>query len=120
MARAVLIADRNKGRAKGIAKACMAAKHPVYFAKDGAAALEVALAKVPGLVIADAELPLIDARKLAEILRTNPRTQTVRFFFLGHIESEGKALDLFDEVLEDPIDSEGVAERVTELFGATA
>jgi len=116
LTRAVLIADRNKDRAKGIAKACMAEKHSVFFAKDGAAALEVAIAKVPGVIIADAELPLIDARKLAEILRTNPRTQQARFFFLGDLESEGVLADLFDEVLSDPIDPSAVAKRATELL----
>jgi CheY-like chemotaxis protein len=94
----------------------MAEKHSVFFAKDGAAALEVAIAKVPGVIIADADLPLIDARKLAEILRTNPRTQQARFFFLGSLESEGSLADLFDEVLSDPVDPGAVARRVTELL----
>ncbi len=94
----------------------MAEKHAVFFAKDGAAALEVAIAKVPGVVIADADLPLIDARKLAEILRTNPRTQQARFFFLGSLESESSLGDLFDEVLSDPVDPRAIARRVTELL----
>jgi len=94
----------------------MAEKHTVYFARDGATALEVALAKIPALVIAEADLPLINAAKLAEILRTNPRTQTVRFFFLGGGEHVESALDLFDELIREPVAAQTVAERATLLF----
>jgi len=94
----------------------MAEKHTVYFARDGATALEVALAKIPALVIADADLPLISAAKLAEILRTNPRTQAVRFFFLGGAEHVASSLDLFDELVREPIVEQTVAEKATALF----
>lgn len=47
------------------------------------AALEVALSEPPRLIVVQAELPLVEAAKLAEILRANPRTRGVQLVVLG-------------------------------------
>jgi len=81
--RLVLIADGNATRGRSLAEACERAGVPCKTGPHGAAALEIALSDRPGLVVAHADLPLVDAEKLAEILRANPRTSRSRFLFVG-------------------------------------
>lgn len=78
----VLIADANVGHARRIATALEAAGHRCVVAPHGAGALELALSEQPGVIVAQAVLPLVDSVKLAEILRANPRTRGARFLFL--------------------------------------
>ncbi len=77
-----LIADHEATRAKGIAEACIARGVVVETASHGAAALEVALERVPDMVICPIGLPVIDGLRLSEILRGNPRTRGASFLFL--------------------------------------
>lgn len=79
----VLIADGNTTRGQRLAAACERAGVDCKTGTHGAAALELALSEQPGLVVAQVDLPLVDAPKLAEILRANPRTRRSRFLFLG-------------------------------------
>jgi len=79
----VLIADGNVGRAQRVATALEAAGHPCQITPHGAGALEISLAEQPSIVVTQAELPLVEAGKLSEILRANPRTRSARFLFLG-------------------------------------
>jgi len=81
--RSVLIADGNGARANHVAEACESLGLPSRVVPHGAAALENALADVPAVLVAERELPLIDAEKLGEILHANPRTQAVRLLILG-------------------------------------
>ena len=113
---AVLIADGNPARAKRIGEACSARGFATAFAPHGAAALEAALADVPDAVIAPLDLGLIDAQKLAEILRANPRAQGVRFIFLGRVPERERGASFFDEVLPPSADAEEIALRVESLL----
>jgi CheY-like chemotaxis protein len=93
-----LIADHEATRAKGIAEACIARGVVVESASHGAAALEVALERVPDIVICPIALPVIDGLRLSEILRGNPRTRGASFLFLVTDE-----LDM--PILMDPRDA---------------
>jgi CheY-like chemotaxis protein len=117
---AILIADGNRARAKRIGEACAARGFATAFAPHGAAALEAALADVPDAVIAPVDLGLIDAQKLAEILRANPRAQGVRFLFLGRIPERERGSSFFDEVLPPSADADEVALRVEALLAQRA
>ena len=88
----VLIADANQGRAQRVLNTLEAAGRRCRRAAQGAAALEIALSEHPVVIVAQADLPLVDARKLAEILRANPRTRSARFLFLGGEGPRGTAL----------------------------
>ncbi|MDH3686770.1 MAG: DUF4388 domain-containing protein, partial [Myxococcales bacterium] len=90
------------------------------FAAHGAAALEAALADVPDVVVAPLDLPLIDARKLAEILRANPRAQSVRFLFLGRLSAADRQESYFDEVLPPSADADEISARVEALLAQRA
>lgn len=83
MKRPVLIADGQEIRRGRLADGLAACGVEVEQVGDGASALELALSRLPTLVIADIDLPLVDAPKLAEIMRANPRTRAARFVFVG-------------------------------------
>jgi len=112
----VLIADGNAARARRLGEACAARGFATSFAPHGAAALEAALADVPDVVVAPVDLALIEARKLAEILRANPRAQAVRFVFLGRLGERERQGGFFDEVMPPSADPDEVAVRVEGLL----
>ncbi|HPG26499.1 MAG: DUF4388 domain-containing protein [Spirochaetaceae bacterium] len=107
----VLIADGNTGRGQRIANALEAAGRPCRVAPHGAAALEIALSERPRVVVARSELPLVDARKLAEILRANPRTRSARFLFFG---GSGQPADPMGGVGDLTLESDAETDRVLE------
>ena len=82
----LLIADHDRGRAKAVSEACTGRGHVVELAPHGASALELALERVPEVVICPIDLAVIDGVRLAEILRGNPRTRSVSFVFLVNDE----------------------------------
>src|SRR5262245_20898481 len=82
----VLIADHDAARSKGLAEACLSRGHVVDRASHGAAALELALERVPEAIVCPIDLAVIDGARLAEILRGNPRTRDASFVFLVNDE----------------------------------
>ncbi|MBW2289081.1 MAG: DUF4388 domain-containing protein [Deltaproteobacteria bacterium] len=88
MNRSVLIADGNGARGSRIAEACESLGLASRVVSHGAAALETALAEVPAVLVVECDLPLIDGKKLGEILHANPRTQSIRLLFLGDRSAE--------------------------------
>jgi CheY-like chemotaxis protein len=111
----ILIADERADRAVEISKACELRGLRTRCAVHGPAALELALAEVPDLVVATDQLPMIEAGRLAEIVRSNPRTQGVPFLFLGVNPREEEASP-FDEKLPHGADAEDVALRVEAML----
>ncbi len=97
--RSVIVADGNTGRGSRIVDECSIAGLACKLASHGAAALEIALATQPAVVVAQLDLPLVDAVKLAEILRANPRTRSTRFVFLGSDEGLGARGAVGDQLL---------------------
>ena len=113
----ILIADGNPARGARVATALEAAGHPCEVAPHGAAALEVALAQRPAIVVAQADLPLVDAGKLSEILRANPRTRAARFLFLGVDPQEAARLGgVGDETLPKGVETNDIQDRVDLLL----
>ncbi len=117
---AVLIADSNAARGRRLADACASRGMAPAQADSGAMALEMVLGELPDLVVASADLALIDARRLAEIVRANPRTQHVRFVLYGRDVTGGLAAGLFDEVLAPNTRESDVARRFEELLAHRA
>jgi CheY-like chemotaxis protein len=117
---AILIADGNRTRAEQIGAACAARGFATSLVPHGAAALEAALSNVPDVVVAPTDLSLIDAPKLAEILRANPRTQATRFVFLGKPQEGSPDTGYFDEVLPGSADPDDVGMRVEAILAQYA
>ncbi len=115
----VLIADGDIERAKRLEEVCAARGWTPRRSPHGAAALELALSELPHVVVAARDLPLIDARKLAEILRSNPRTQTVRFLFLG-ASADGGPAPIGDDAMPLGADPTDVAGRIEAILAQQA
>ncbi len=117
MNRLVVIADGNAGRGRRLADACQESGIPARAAFHGAQALEMALAERPGLVVVRTDLPLVEAHKLAEILRANPRTRAARFLFLGEPDGgSGFANGVGDVLLTRADTPEEIVPTVEELI----
>lgn len=109
----ILIADGDRARARRIADAFAQRGLGVSFAETGAAALEAVLADLPSALIATDALPLIDAARLAEIVRANPRTRAVRLVYAGADATARRSQ--FDQAVAG--DADTVAAAVFELLG---
>jgi CheY-like chemotaxis protein len=112
----ILIADGNSARGTRVACALEAAGHPCEIVTHGAAALEVALAEHPRVIVAEANLALVDAGQLAEILRANPRTRAVRFLFLGAESTSGLLGGVGDASLDGEIETDDVLDAIAGLL----
>ena len=60
-------------------------------AADGAEALEVALSKLPDLVLADLRMPKLDGAALCKALRADPRTRQIPVLILTSNADESTA-----------------------------
>jgi DNA-binding response OmpR family regulator len=109
----ILIADGDVNRGRRLADALEVAGHACRVATQGAAGLEVALSEHPTVIVAQIDLPLVDARKLAEILRANPRTRTVRFLFLGNRTDTGNGrIQNLCDVSDSNVDSDAGIDEI--------
>jgi len=108
----ILIADGSPDRGERILRALEAGGHRARYAPQGAAALEIALSEPPRMIVVHADLPLVDAAKLAEILRANPRTRTVHFLVLGRDARRAGWASVGDEWLEESVALEAVVAAV--------
>jgi CheY-like chemotaxis protein len=110
----VLVADGNRARGERVLEACLAGGLQARRVETGPEALEVSLADVPQLLIAAVELPLIDAVRLSEILRANPRTAEARFLFLGR--PPARPPSPFDETLPAQTPPEEIAAQAAAML----
>ncbi len=96
----ILIADGDAARVERIAQALTASGSRCRTAVNGVSALEIALSEPPRLIVVHADLPLVDASKLAEILRANPRTRGVQLLVLGREGRRAPSAGSGDEWLD--------------------
>ena len=93
----------------------------VEHASHGPAALEISLERVPDLVICPLDLPVIDAVRLAEILRANPRTRGACFLFLTADELDAPiVMDPRDAAVASPWDVEEVLRHVEPILAQSS
>jgi CheY-like chemotaxis protein len=117
----LLIADHDRGRAKGLAEACAGRGHQVEVAPHGATALELALERIPEAVICPIDLAVIDGVRLAEILRGNPRTRGCSFVFLVHDELDAPiSMDSRDATVVAPWHEADVLDHVDAILERSA
>ncbi len=89
----------------------------VRSCRDGSRTLELCLESPPDLLVIDTDLSLLPASRLVQILRSNPRTQGVDFFFVGE---EGAQVEGFlryrDSFVVRPFNPEQVLARILSYF----
>jgi CheY-like chemotaxis protein len=113
----ILLADDDAARGKALAEACAACGYLVDRAAHGAAALELALERVPSVVLCPVDLPIIDGTRLAEILRGNPRTRSASFVFLVEDELDAPvSMDVRDRVASAPWSDEDVLRQIETIL----
>lgn len=118
----VLVATQDQRAAVMLRDALTGQGCEVIHAADGARGLEVAISQTPGLLILDLQIPIIDAVRLTEILRSNPKTEKIPILFLSEepIETKGgnrpPFLGLRDAVLLKPLNLNEVTEKAGGYF----
>ena len=115
MGRLVVVAAADPERSDRIREACAVRGYATRSVSNGADALEACIAEVPDVLVTAGPLSLIEAPKLVEILRTNPRTRRVRFVFLSDVEAPAGGAEWGALQLPLDADPDEVGERVAEL-----
>lgn len=87
---------------------------------DGARAIEIAIQEVPSFIVADADLPVINAERVFQILRNNPHTSNIPFIFIADNVSDIKGfrpgVDIF---LQRPINHNELTSRIRQTLSAS-
>jgi 2-phospho-L-lactate guanylyltransferase (CobY/MobA/RfbA family) len=112
----VLIADGDHQRGNRLAAICADLDLETRVATHGAAALEIALAEPPEVLVVQLGLPLIDGVQLGGILHANPRTNSVELIFLADAGAEAAQTGLDGEIIAPPADLDALARRVQTLI----
>ena len=83
--------------------------------------MELALDRVPDVVVCPVDLPVIDGERLAGILRGNPRTRHASFVFLVKDELDAPmAIDPRDGSVVEPWPDEDVLDHIDALIERTS
>jgi len=80
--RLILTADDNMQIRMLVKAALRSLGHELIEATDGEQALEIALARVPDLVLLDVNMPKLDGWEVLHFLRKKPETADVRVMML--------------------------------------
>jgi len=86
----ILLAISDKEVAEGFSAFLKEKGFETVVCFDGASAMETALKETPILIILDLYLPVIKGERLFQILKNNPHTSRVPFFFLSESQKEVK------------------------------
>ncbi len=81
--RLALVVDPDPGAAAALGPALRREGYQIRIARDGARALQLAMARVPDVVLVDESTPVVAPRTLIRILRSNPRTAAVPILYSG-------------------------------------
>jgi CheY-like chemotaxis protein len=103
----VLVADDERDTADNLARLVHLWGHDVRQAYDGAAALELASAYHPDVLLLDIEMPKMNGRQVALQLRRQPRFKdTVLIAVTGYADETNRLLwqEAFDHWLRKPVD----------------
>lgn len=107
MASSVLVADDNDDNLYYLQALLAGAGYDVMTAKNGAEALQSALANPPALILTDVLMPVMDGFTLCRIWRSEPRLAAIPFAFYTatYTDTKDKELGLSigaDEFLVKP------------------
>ncbi|MBI1911478.1 MAG: DUF4388 domain-containing protein [Deltaproteobacteria bacterium] len=80
----ILLAFRNDEEIKEFSEYLKGIGYDAVSARDGARALEIAIAEVPSLIMAELDLPVIGGERMFQIIRHNPHTSRIPFLFIAN------------------------------------
>jgi CheY-like chemotaxis protein len=115
--RKVLLADPDLTSVRALTRALRQKGCQVFSARDGARALELAVLRHPDLVLFDHACPVLDARTFVDILRTNPRTDTIPVVVTATAEEADQAMrDGPGALLRKPYNLDEVLAHIDDLL----
>src|SRR5215470_17404668 len=115
--RKVLLADPDLMSVRALTRALRQKGYQVYSARDGARALELAVLRHPDLVLFDHGCPVLEARTFVDILRTNPRTDTIPVVVTASPEHSDEARrDGLGALLHKPYNLDEVLAHIDDLL----
>ena len=115
--RKVLLADPDLLSVRALTRALRQKGYQVYSARDGARALELAVLRHPDLVLFDHGCPVLEARSFVDILRTNPRTDTIPVVVTASPEHADEAVrDGLGALLHKPYNLDEVLAHIDDLL----
>jgi DNA-binding response OmpR family regulator len=115
--RKVLLADPDLLSVRSLTRALRQKGYQVYSARDGARALELAVLRHPDLVLFDHGCPVLEARTFVDILRTNPRTDTIPVVVTATPEHADEARrDGLGALLHKPFNLDEVLAHIDDLL----
>ncbi|MBL9037954.1 MAG: DUF4388 domain-containing protein [Archangium sp.] len=114
-ARKVLIADPDLSPVRPLTKALRQRGYQVQYAPDGSKALEVAVLRHPDVILFDDRCTLIDARSIAQILGTNPRTDDIPLVITTASRDVEHLRTLKEGFLQKPYNLDEVLSRIDHL-----
>lgn len=113
----ILLAEPDLDSAKLLGKAFKERDVEVLYAKDGPTALRRAVEDSPDIMVTDIQLPLLNAVKIAQILKSNPKTRNLPIVFLSSGDINPAYLPFFqDSIVKKPFNVEEVITRVDASF----
>jgi DNA-binding response OmpR family regulator len=112
--RTILVVDPDPETLRSLGAPLRQRGYRLHGAPDGSRALQLALQHTPDLVLVDEDAPLVDARTLLRILRTNPRTAHVPVLLTG--AGGDPARTRAAGFLRKPFDVDAVLARVEAVF----
>jgi two-component system copper resistance phosphate regulon response regulator CusR len=84
----ILLVTGDADQAEALRRPLVERGHGVVIAKNGAEGLLAAHAEHPALIVADAELPVMDGYRMLEVLRDDPATRLLTIILLTSGETE--------------------------------
>ncbi|HTS81126.1 MAG TPA: DUF4388 domain-containing protein [Myxococcaceae bacterium] len=115
--RKLLLADPDLASVRALTRALRQKGYQVHSARDGARALELAVLRHPDLVLYDKGCPMLDARTFVDILRTNPRTDTIPVVVTASAEEAEEAMrDGPGALLRKPFNLDEVLAHIDDLL----
>jgi CheY-like chemotaxis protein len=115
--RKLLLADPDLSSVRALTRALRQKGYQVHSARDGARALELAVLRHPDLVLFDWSCPVLDARTFVDILRTNPRTDTIPVVVTASAEEADEAMrDGPGALLRKPYNLDEVLAHIDDLL----
>src|SRR5262249_36408182 len=116
-ARKVLVADPDLAAVRALTRALRQKGYQVHSARDGARALELAVLRHPDLVLFDRQCTMLEAGTFIDILRTNPRTDTIPVVVTSSgAEAEDALRDAPGALLRKPYNLDEVLAHIDDLL----
>lgn len=109
----ILIADPDKKVANTLKSVLKEKGYDSIICHDGATALNKALSDMPALIVVSVALTTIDGMKLSQILRSNPRAESIPFIFLSDSYIQIPHFQRHrDSLFIKPINTDEIASRI--------